>query len=218
MTKTLILIIILLLLGTDMKSSASVSTVQTQHHSVEAQDTVKTTDLSEEHAPRWAVKTNALYYAIGAFNVAGEYYWGNNYSANLAVVYSPYTLHQNYKFRLLIIEPEVRYWLKAHSVGHVFGVYGQLGYYNVAWNDNWRYQDREGMAPALGFGLSYGYAFSLSTRLRLELNVGVGYTHFRYDRFYNIPNGAHYDSAIKNYWGINKAGVCLSYVFNRKIR
>lgn len=166
--------------------------------------------------PRWAIKTNGLYYVVGALNVSGEYYWGDRYSANLAVVYSPYTLARNYKFRLLIFEPEVRYWLGRHSVGHVVGVYGQLGYYNVAVHSDWRYQDKGGNTPAIGLGVSYGYSLALAKQWRLEFNIGLGYTHFQYDKFYNIPNGAFYESTTKNYWGLSKAGVCLSYLFNNR--
>ena len=83
-----------------------------------------------------------------------------------------------------------------------------LAWYNVRAN-SYRYQDRG--CPLLGAGLGYGYRLELNGKWGLEFEIGAGMANMKYDRFYNVPNGALKDTRITTYWGIDRAAVTFSY-------
>ena len=66
---------------------------------------------------RWAVKTNVAYLAATVANLGVEYSFGDHYSVDLPVIYSPYTVARKYRLRFLAIQPEFRYWLKTPDAG-----------------------------------------------------------------------------------------------------
>lgn len=45
----------------------------------------------------------------------------------------------------------------------------------------------------------------------MEFSIGVGYASMRYDRYYNLPNGAMIDRGTSGYFGIDLAGVSFYY-------
>lgn len=83
-----------------------------------------------------------------------------------------------------------------------------LGWYNVRAN-SYRYQDIG--RPMLGAGIGYGYRLPLTDRWSIDFEIGAGMANFRYDRYYNIPNGALKDTRVTTYWGIDRLGVTVSY-------
>lgn len=72
---------------------------------------------------RWAIKTNVAYLAATVANLGVEYSFGDHYSIDLPIIYSPYTVARDYRLRFLAVQPEFRYWLKAPMKGHFFGVH-----------------------------------------------------------------------------------------------
>ncbi|KAA6343832.1 hypothetical protein EZS27_008497 [termite gut metagenome] len=164
----------------------------------------------------WAVKTNLLYWVTGVSNIGVEYPVGNRFSIDFPVVYSPYTIKNNWKIRTLGIQPEFRWWWNKPMVGHFLGLHAHLAYYNIATDKLDRYQDKDGKTPLWGAGLSYGYVLPLKGRWNMEFTVGAGYARLVYDVFYNVSNGAAYDTVSKNYWGLTKAGVTLVYKLDKK--
>lgn len=70
---------------------------------------------------RWAIKTNVAYLAATVANLGVEYSFGDHYSIDLPIIYSPYTVARDYRLRFLAVQPEFRYWLKAPMKGHFFG-------------------------------------------------------------------------------------------------
>ena len=44
--------------------------------------------------------------------------------------------------------------------------------------------------------------------------MGAGYANIHYDVFYNVENGIQYNSGVKNYWGLTKAGISVVYIIN----
>lgn len=161
----------------------------------------------------WAIKTNLLYWAATVANIGVEYSFGDHYSIDLPVVYSPYTVARNYRLRFLVVQPEFRYWLKTPMKGHFFGVHLHAGIFNIAVNDRNRYQSPDGF---YGAGLSYGYMLPFSRHWAAEFTIGAGYVYTKYDTFYNISNGARFEKGLTyNYWGLTKAGVSLIYRFGK---
>jgi hypothetical protein len=149
------------------------------------------------------------------------------FSINVPVVYSPYTVSGNWKYRLFVLQPEFRWWLsdgerwwlrKEHPTnGHFVGLHTHLAWFNVAVNSQSRFQGQRGVAlPLWGMGASYGYAFALPwwKGCGIELTLGLGYARITYDEFNNEPNGARYAAGVEHYWGITRLGVTLIHHFN----
>ena len=162
---------------------------------------------------RWAVKTNVAYLAATVANLGVEYSFGDHYSVDLPVIYSPYTVARKYRLRFLAIQPEFRYWLKTPMQGHFFGVHLNIGAFNIAVDKEKRYQSPDGF---YGAGLSYGYALPFARHWAAEFTLGAGYVHTKYDTYYNIPNGARFEKGQSyNYWGLTKVGINLVYRFGK---
>lgn len=182
-----------------------------------AQPVAKTLEgtLSDPVRPRyrWAVKTNVAYLAATVANLGVEYSFGDHYSVDLPIIYSPYTVARDYRLRFLAIQPEFRYWLKTSMKGHFFGAHLNIGACNIAVDDKNRYQSPDGF---YGVGLSYGYVLPFARHWAAEFTVGAGYVHTKYDTYYNIPNGARFEKGVSyNYWGLTKVGVNLVYRFGK---
>lgn len=166
-----------------------------------------------KYNPVWTVKTNVPYWALVVSNAAVEYHFAPHWSADLPVFYLPFTVARTYRFRVLATQPSARYWLNTGHEGHFFGVHATVGQFNVSVNTRTRYQDKSGM---YGGGLDYGYAFHFDKGWGLELNIGAGYLYTRYNKYYNIKNGALYGTDTKNYWGVTRFGVSVTYKLNGK--
>ncbi|MBS5868283.1 MAG: DUF3575 domain-containing protein [Alistipes indistinctus] len=162
---------------------------------------------------RWAVKTNIAYLAATVANLGVEHSFGDHYSVDLPVIYSPYTVARDYRLRFLAILPEFRYWLGTPMKGHFFGAHLHIGAFNISVDKHTRYQSPDGF---YGVGLSYGYMLPFARHWAAEFTVGAGYVHTKYDAYYNIPNGARYEKGIPyNYWGLTKVGINLVYRFGK---
>ena len=80
---------------------------------------------------RWAIpfvpasggpsKTNVAYLAATVANLGVGTGFGDHYSVDLPVIYSPYTVARDYRLRFLAILPEFRYWLGTPMKGHFSG-------------------------------------------------------------------------------------------------
>ena len=193
--------------GTTSSGSSSVeqSPVQTP---VEVAP-VKETDPSY----RWALKTNVAYLAATVANLGVEVRVGSHYSIDLPVLYSPYTVARDYRLRLLVVQPEFRYWLHSPLQGHFFGVHLHVGAFNLSMDAQNRYQSPDGF---YGVGLSYGYMLPIARHWAAEFTIGAGYVHTKYDVYYNISNGAKYEKGLSyNYWGLTRVGIGLVYRFGK---
>ena len=55
--------------------------------------------------------------------------------------------------------------------------------------------------------------FEATKRLKIVVRAGAGYANMKYDTYYNIDNGALIETKSRNYWGITRLGISLSYHF-----
>lgn len=159
-----------------------------------------------------AAKTNLLWLAGTIANLGVEVQFADKWSIDIPVYYSPYDLSSDRKIRVLATQPEVRYWTGEQAgMGHFFGVHGHLMGFNIAINDHGRYQDPE--HPLWGFGLGYGYAvnFGKDKKWGMEFNLGLGFANYRYNKYYNLPNGQKCDEGRGWYYGLTRAGITLTY-------
>ena len=171
------------------------------------------TDRPMEKLPILGVKTNAIFLFAGVANAGVEARIGKHFSIDFPVVYSPYTIKNNYRLRALAFQPEFRFWFKGYTEGHFLGLTGNFAWFNIALSNNNRYQDSADR-PLMGAGISYGYSWKILPFLSLEFTIGAGYANIHYDVFYNVENGIQYNSGVKNYWGLTKAGISVVYIIN----
>lgn len=187
--------------------------------------TVPNTDSPE--IEKWTrqlhIKTNVLGLGAGIANAAIEVDVCKHLSFSLPVYYSAWDYFKpTLKFRTLMVQPEIRYWFKNQNEGWFIGVHFGYGYYNIALDGDYRYQDHNRETPSMGGGVAIGYRTHLSKnkRWKLEFAVGGGVYPSRYDKFYNTPDtskGLMVASDIhKTYKGIDQAAISFSYAFDLK--
>lgn len=161
----------------------------------------------------WAIKTNGLFLGALIANAGFEVELWRKWSLDVPFWYSPYDYKPTRKIRLLATQPELRYWLKKAGQGSFFGLHSHIVGFNVAINDNGRYQDPN--HALWGVGLSYGYATHLdkAKRWSLEFNIGAGFAEYDYDAYRNWHNGPKFQSGTDFYWGLTRAGISIAYKF-----
>lgn len=157
-----------------------------------------------------ALKTNVPLLAVGIENLAVEMDIRKQMTLDIPVMWSLWDMSQKHGIRILAIQPEVRWWTTKTGEGHFFGLHAHAGLYNVKWND-YRYQSTG--RPLWGLGVSYGYKVNLTRHLGVDLTIGVGYSNMKYNRYYNIENGAQIDVRSTSYFGLSRAGASLVYQF-----
>lgn len=156
------------------------------------------------------LKTNIAYDAIAVPNLAFEIQCSKHISVELPVMFSGWDVSDKHAVRTFAVQPEGRWWLKQAGTGHFFGVHAHMALFNVKWDEN-RYQTTD--RPLLGAGVSYGYKLPFSKHWGAEFTLGAGYANMKYNTYYNIDNGARIETKTRNYWGITRLGISLSYHF-----
>ena len=167
--------------------------------------------ISASGENRWNLKTNLPFWGILWMNAAVEYKLSDNWSVDLSVYYNPVRYARSFTMKTFMIQPSLRYWFLPEMTGHFWGVHLATSIYNVAVDNEIRYQDTS--YPLLGIGVDYGYALHFNDCWGMEFNVGIGYMHTHYETFYNVENGSRISSGYYNYFGITRAGVSLIYRF-----
>ena len=162
-----------------------------------------------------AVKTNLAALGLLVANLGVEFSFGHGFSLDLPFYYSPYDITSKFRVRILGTQPELRYWLRRDWAGdgHFFGLNGTVAGFNVSFPGTDRFQDPE--RALWGVGLSYGYALSFGSGRHwgLEFNIGAGYMNYHLDTFDNVHNGKLMHTGKKDYWGITRVGLSLTYKF-----
>lgn len=158
-----------------------------------------------------AFKVNIPYAAAVVQNLAFEWQTGRAMTVDIPVMWSFSDLTNRHGIRTIAIQPEARWWPGANpGNGHFLGAHLSAACFNVRWNDT-RYQTAA--MPLLGAGVSYGYRLNFTPNWGMELNIGAGYAYMKYDRFYNIDNGAKIDRRSRHYFGITRLGISIAYRF-----
>lgn len=154
------------------------------------------------------LRSNALPWLITIPNIGAEYIIAEKWSAVLDVWFCPWKLSDKFSVKTVAILPEGRYWLKTYKRGSFFNVHLNIAWFNVRAND-YRYQDTS--RPLLGGGIGYGYRLEFNDRWGIEFEIGAGVANTKYNRYYNVANGALKDTRVSTYWGIDRLGVTFTY-------
>lgn len=186
--------------------SVSYETVTVPTTSEEVPQSAILSDICEpEH--RLAVKTNMLYDAALLPNIEVEWRINRNWSVSLEGDLAWWGNKSKEKsYRLAIVEPEVRRWIKPRAPWHSFyiGLFAGAGLYDLE-NGGKGYRG-EG---AFG-GISVGYMWPISRCLSLEAEIGGGYLYTRCKE-YKPFEGHHVYQRTKdiNYFGPLKVNFSL---------
>lgn len=157
------------------------------------------------------LKTNAIVWAAAIPNVEPEFLFKSRFSLSIPVGWAPWFISKSFAPRVLMLQPEFRFWLGNGFSGHFFGLHASAAWFNLRCG-NFRYQDSG--RPLLGAGISYGYTLRISRRWLLEFSAGAGYASMRYQRFRNTDNGTLIDTRQTSYWGLDHLAVSIAYSFN----
>lgn len=154
------------------------------------------------------LKSNLLPWIITVPNLGAEFMIGNKWSVAFDVWYCPWKLSDKFSLKTVAILPEGRWWLKNNNKGSFFNLHLNVAWFNLRAND-YRYQDTS--RPLLGGGIGYGYRLELNKRWGFEFEIGAGVANAKYDRYYNVKNGALKDTRVSTYWGIDRLSVAVTY-------
>lgn len=158
-------------------------------------------------AQNLALKTNALYWLTTSINGEVEVAMAPRWTADLSVAYNPWNFSGDRKMHFLLLQPEVKYWLCEKFEGHFVGMHLHGAQYFGGFSDK-RYD-----GWLAGGGLTYGYDWILSPRWNLEAAVGIGYARLWYKESDRQPCLKCYENKHKDYWGLTKLALSLSYIF-----
>ncbi len=163
-------------------------------------------------SPNWALKTNLLFDATTTINLGFEVRLSKKWTMELTGSYNPWSWPDNRKWKTILVQPEARFWLCDPFAGHFLGVHAHWAHYN--WGNlpfgSLRYNRYQG--DLVGAGISYGYSWYLGRRWALEATIGVGYAYMWYQRFDQEVCGNCYGWENKDYIGITKLGVSISWL------
>lgn len=163
------------------------------------------------------LKTNVLGLGLAMVNTAVEIDLMQHLSLTLPIYYSVWNyFKQTIKFRTLMTQPELRYWLSENNEGLFVGAHFVLAQYNIAVDGNYRYQDHDTKTPSLGGGISLGYRMPISknNKWSIEFMIGGGVYGLHYDTYYNVEDGKYIDTNKKTYCGIDNAAINITYKFD----
>lgn len=166
------------------------------------------------------LKTNLIGLGFAHANIAVEAAVAEHISVALPFYYSggfDY-LRETLKFRGIVLQPEVRYYIKGNE-GFYAGAHLGIGWYNFALDGEYRIQDHRGRRPAIGGGIGIGYTlpFKKHPRWGMEFAVGAGVYDVKYDVFYNEPNGAYAEHGKRGvFFGVDNAAISFTYKFPLK--
>ena len=144
---------------------------------------------NEAYLPKFAIKTNALYWATSTPNLGFEVglaHW--------------------------LVQPELRYWLCERFNGSFFGLHGHYGEMNVSNLNIFGMGHDRYDGNVYGAGISYGYQWIISKHWSMEATIGVGYAHLKYDKYARGDGGEKLGHNNRNYFGPTKVGLSFIYI------
>ena len=153
------------------------------------------------YMPKFAIKTNALYWATTTANLGFEVGLSKKLTLDVSGNYNPW-----------LVQPELRYWLCERFYGHFFGLHAHYAEANVSNLNIFGLGDYRYQGNIYGAGISYGYQWILNKRWSMEATVGVGYARLNFDKYNCGTCGSKIGKEHKNYFGPTKIALSIIYV------
>lgn len=164
------------------------------------------------YLPKFAVKTNALYWATTTVNLGFEVGLSKKLTLDVSGNYNPWEFSDNKQIKHWLVQPELRYWLCERFYGHFFGLHAHYAEANVSNLNIFGLGDYRYQGNIYGAGISYGYQWILNKRWSMEATVGVGYARLNFDKYNCGTCGSKISKEHKNYFGPTKVALSIIYV------
>ena len=87
---------------------------------------------NEAYLPKFAIKTNALYWATSTPNLGFEVGLAKKLTLDISGNYNPWKFGDDRQIKHWLVQPELRYWLCERFNGSFFGLHGHYGEMNVS--------------------------------------------------------------------------------------
>lgn len=167
--------------------------------------------MGKTYLPKFAIKTNALYWATTTPNLGLEVALAKKLTLDVSGNYNPWKFSDDKKLKHWLVQPELRYWLCERFNGSFFGLHGHYAEYNVSNLDLFGMGDYRYEGNLYGAGISYGYHWILKHRWSMEATIGAGYARLKYDKYDCGNCGEKLGHKTKNYFGPTKIGLSIIY-------
>lgn len=164
------------------------------------------------YMPKFAIKTNALYWATTTANLGFEVGLSKKLTLDVSGNYNPWEFSNNKQIKHWLVQPELRYWLCERFYGHFFGLHAHYAEANVSNLNIFSLGDYRYQGNIYGAGISYGYQWILNKRWSMEATVGVGYARLNFDKYNCGTCGSKIGKEHKNYFGPTKIALSIIYV------
>lgn len=164
------------------------------------------------YMPKFAIKTNALYWATTTANLGFEVGLSKKLTLDVSGNYNPWEFSNNKQIKHWLVQPELRYWLCERFYGHFFGLHTHYAEANVSNLNIFGLGDYRYQGNIYGAGISYGYQWILNKRWSMEATVGVGYARLNFDKYNCGTCGSKIGKEHKNYFGPTKIALSIIYV------
>lgn len=164
------------------------------------------------YLPKFATKTNALYWATTTANLGFEVGLSKKLTLDVSGNYNPWEFSNNKQIKHWLVQPELRYWLCERFYGHFFGLHAHYAEANVSNLNVFGLGDYRYQGNIYGAGISYGYQWILNKRWSMEATVGVGYARLNFDKYNCGTCGSKIGKEHKNYFGPTKIALSIIYV------
>ena len=161
--------------------------------------------------PRFAVRTNALYWATASLNAGFEVGLDPRTSWEVAGGYNPWTFGDNRNSDSGRRRPNSATGSAGVSPG-IFGLHVLYADFNAGGVKLFGMGDRRYEGFLYGAGLSYGYQWVVGRRWNIEAMLGVGYIRSEYDRYVWKRCGRFLGSGRRNYFGPTRVGVSVGFM------
>ena len=174
--------------------------------------------LAMAQAPRFALKTNALYWATTTPNLGAELRLSRHFTLECEFGLNPFKHKRDdgsygQSFRHLRIHPELRYYFCEAFYKHFLGLHVPYVNYNISDISLLNCDAKRKQGWGAGLGLSYGYDFAFSPHWNLEGTIGAGWLRLNHKSYPCANCGTVRSHDKNNYFGITQAGLTLSYIF-----
>jgi hypothetical protein len=163
------------------------------------------------------IKNNVLYDAALIPNLSLELTASDKMSVDIDAAYNPFQISDTKKWKMIMFQPELRFWTFKKYAGSFWGIYMGYKYFNIGGID-WNIPSFGNLSTsrvqgsAYDAGISFGRQWILSTRWGFETFLGLGYSKLVYDKYVCGKCGEKLGNYNDNYFGPSKAGVALIYM------
>ena len=126
---------------------------------------------NETYLPKFAIKTNALYWATSTPNLGIEVGLAKKLTLDISGNYNPWKFGDDRQIKHWLVQPELRYWLCERFNGSFFGLHGHYGEMNVSNLNIFGMGHDRYDGNLYGAGISYGYQWIISKRWSMEATI-----------------------------------------------